>query len=96
MPYVRAMARPLVRTHRIEVRVSDAQLAALTALAAGEPIGPAMVAAALRQAEAPSTGSGNPRAALEAWERQWLPTVRRNVGMFGPVRTALDTLLRLL
>ena len=73
------MARPRVRTHRIEIRLSDQEHAALVAVAGGEPLGPALVARALgRDAPSPKAVTSAVRAIEAAASRAPV------VGPLGP------------
>lgn len=82
------MARPLVKTHRIDLRLTPEEHEALSLRAGGAPLGPWLVRTALGQTAAER--SATPRAALEAWERVWLPEVRRAAPLFSDVRRGLD------
>lgn len=82
------MARPLRKPHTLKIRVSAAELEALTRLAGDRPLGPSIIERAL------VADGSTPRRALEAWERRWLLEVRRTAGNFGAVRAALDALAR--
>ncbi len=92
------MPRPLLKGHTIKVRVTEEEHAGLVRLAAGQPLGPAMVAAALGHAP-PPTGRPEPttpEAALAAWEVRWMPVVRRSAPMPAAVVAALAALRKAL
>lgn len=88
------MPRPLTKPWLVKVRLTDEEHARLVQLAAGRP--QAVALAALLAAPPTDAPPATPRAGLEAWERTWLPTVRRTAPVFGQVRSALDALTRAL